>query len=80
MYEGKLDDFSQSGLTAANKIAGIKDDEVQSRLTEVLTGEKVITVAEGLIISIKKPEPCLGLIVRMALIQLMAEILKRAVQ
>ena len=48
MYDGKLDEFSQSVLTAVNSIAGIKDDEVQSRLTEVLGGEKMITIMDGL--------------------------------
>jgi len=48
LYEGKLDDFSQSLLTAANSIAGIKDDEVQTRLTEVLGGSKMITMQDGL--------------------------------
>jgi RHS repeat-associated protein len=48
MYGGKLDEFSQSVLTAANSIAGIKDDEVQSRLTEVLGGSKMITMKDGL--------------------------------
>lgn len=48
MYEGELDEFSQSVLTAANSIAGIKDEEVQNRLTEVLGGKKMITMVEGI--------------------------------
>ncbi|MCP9750049.1 RHS repeat-associated core domain-containing protein [Ferruginibacter sp. HRS2-29] len=48
MYNGKLDEFSQSVLTTVNSIAGIKDEEVQSRLTEVLGGTKMITVMDGL--------------------------------
>ena len=48
LYEGKLDDFSQSVLDAVNKIAGINDGEVQSRLSEVLTGKKKITIGDGI--------------------------------
>jgi RHS repeat-associated protein len=48
LYEGKLDEFSQSVLSAVNSIAGINSKEVQTRLNEVLGGGKMITMQDGL--------------------------------
>jgi len=47
-YTGKLDAFSTELLGTMNQLANVKDDEVQIRLNEVLTGSKMITIDEGI--------------------------------